>query len=172
MVEEIEQNEKHLTKIFVGLTGLILLLAGIIVLVFILQNIHQENPEEETLMSVAGFEWNVNDKLLNSPDYTTDDVINEYENELKKGDLEYQFEVAMSYASFLNDRLNLTEKAISVIEAFDGKLEDDNSLLNYHVTLRDLYGDLNDSEKVRVHDEEIVKLRERIIPNTIKGEDL
>lgn len=148
MVEEIEHTNTFLVRVFIGLTGLILILTAVIVMMNFPFGINDnKNENEQELMLVSGFELDVNDRLSNDPNYTTDDVIETYENELKKGDIHHKLEVATSYAYFLNNRLGFTEKAISVIEPLGPMIEEKNDLINYYSALSDLYRILGDDEK-------------------------
>ena len=165
-----QHEEGVLMKVFVGLTAIIAVLAVVIVAInFWSNSSNDEKAEDEELMVVSGFEWEVDKKLLEDSDYTTDDVIDTYEKELKKGDINHRLEVAISYATFVDKKLGFTEKAIAIIEPLGPEITDDVKLADYHEALKKFYEKLGDEEKISFHDEELNKIIDRLGYNNVEN---
>lgn len=148
MSGDVRHENKALMGIFVGLLVLIVVLAGVIVGVNVINanNGGGDNQDEE-LMEVITILPEINRRTLEDPDFDTDDAIALFEEEMKKGDDSRKLSVGLDYAFYLDKYLLNTYSAIEILESVKPLISNDDEFVSYCSSAIEYYGAIGEEEK-------------------------
>ncbi|MBR2741762.1 hypothetical protein IKD98_03375 [Candidatus Saccharibacteria bacterium] len=132
MSGDVRHENKALMGIFVGLLVLIVVLAGVIVGVNVINaNNGAGNDESEELMEAIEILPEIERRTLEEPDFDTDDAIALFEEERQKGDDNRKFLVNLDYAFYKNNYLLDVYGAIEILESIKPLISNDDEFVSY-----------------------------------------
>ena len=138
---------------------------GTIVVIKMVSNNSDDVPETELAEEVivqneaTADALKINNRYGQDFDYFYSDAISDYEELLTQGDDRYKFIVSCYYAKFVKERGNDFNGAIAVMDEAKEYVntKDQNMVLLYYVTLRDLY-EYADEELYNYYNDKVIEL--------------
>lgn len=126
--------------------------------------------------SVSALEANdvILNKMNNNLEYSIEEAVEEFENEMNVGDDSRKVYIAIYYADFVYSYYGNIDQSVAILGRVENLVIDDDMAINYYVALRDLYLRAGMEEEVVFYNQKVVDLipEDTRSVEELKGEEI